>query len=92
MIFILFVITKRKKAINIYFVNAAIVGFKCPDKVDPHSPAAKFWPYPRFPVPNDCERLITCVKGFPRLITCGDNKVFDENTLTCEEPEHVPRW
>ncbi|XP_022202838.1 protein obstructor-E [Nilaparvata lugens] len=69
----------------------AVVGFKCPEKLDPHSPSAKFWPFPRFPVPNDCERLITCVKGFPRLITCGDNKVFDENTLTCEEPENVPR-
>ncbi|XP_054271647.1 protein obstructor-E-like [Macrosteles quadrilineatus] len=65
----------------------AVLGFKCPDKVDPHSVAAKFWPFPRFAVPGDCERLITCVNGYPRLITCGDGKVFDESTLTCEEPE-----
>ena len=50
-------------------------------------------PYPRFPVPGDCERLITCVNGFPRLITCGDGKVFDESTLTCEEPEDAhSKW
>lgn len=26
----------------------AVVGFKCPAKVDPKSQAARFWPYPRF--------------------------------------------
>lgn len=71
----------------------AVIGFKCPEKVDPHSVAAKFLPYPRFAVPGDCERLITCVNGFPRLITCGDDKVFDESTLTCEEPAHAnSKW
>lgn len=25
-----------------------IVGFKCPHKVPSHSPAAKFWPFPRY--------------------------------------------
>ncbi|XP_067626455.1 protein obstructor-E [Eurosta solidaginis] len=67
----------------------AVVGFKCPTKVDSNSPAARFWPFPRFPVPGDCHRLITCVEGFPRLITCGEGKVFDEHTLTCEEPEYA---
>lgn len=64
----------------------AVVGFKCPTKVSPSSPAAKFWPFPRFPVPGDAHRLITCVEGYPRLITCGEEKIFNENTLTCEEP------
>ncbi|CAH0559063.1 unnamed protein product [Brassicogethes aeneus] len=68
----------------------AVVGFKCPTKVPSGSPAAKFWPFPRFPVPGDCHRLITCVNGHPRLISCGDNKVLDDSTLTCEEPELVP--
>lgn len=27
----------------------AVIGFKCPAKVDPRSQAAKFWPFPRFP-------------------------------------------
>jgi Chitin binding Peritrophin-A domain len=26
----------------------AVVGFKCPAKVDPRSQAARFWPFPRF--------------------------------------------
>ncbi|XP_055913128.1 protein obstructor-E [Eupeodes corollae] len=68
----------------------AVVGFKCPTKVAPDSVAARFWPFPRFPVSGDCHRLITCVEGHPRLITCGEDKVFDENTLTCEDPEYVP--
>ncbi|XP_032677846.1 protein obstructor-E [Odontomachus brunneus] len=68
----------------------AIVGFKCPHKLPPHSPAAKFWPYPRFPVPGDCGRLITCVDGHPRLLTCGDGKLFDSVSLTCMHPDDVP--
>ncbi|KAH1013166.1 hypothetical protein HUJ05_012190 [Dendroctonus ponderosae] len=68
-----------------------VVGFKCPTKVPSGSPAARFWPYPRFAVPGDCHRLITCVNGHPRLITCGEGKVLDDKTLTCEEPENVPQ-
>ncbi|KAB0790580.1 hypothetical protein PPYR_06134 [Photinus pyralis] len=67
----------------------AVVGFKCPTKVPSHTAAARFWPYPRFSVPGDCHRYITCVNGFPRLIGCGDGTLFDETTLTCEEPEVV---
>lgn len=63
----------------------AVVGFKCPTSVSPKSREAVFWPFPRFAVPGDCHRLITCVEGHPRLISCGEDKVFDQNTLTCEE-------
>lgn len=73
-----------------FCLTKAVVGFKCPQKVAPESAAARFWPFPRFPVSGDCHRLITCVEGYPRLITCGEDKVFDENTLTCEDPENVP--
>lgn len=78
---------------NCIYINnifSAVVGFKCPTKVPSNSAAAKFWPYPRFAVPGDCHRLITCVNGYPRLITCGEGKVLDESSLTCEEPELVP--
>ncbi|GBP70464.1 Protein obstructor-E [Eumeta japonica] len=68
----------------------AVVGFKCPVKLPSNSPSAKFWPFPRFPVPGDCHRLITCVEGHPRLITCEEGKVFDEENLTCEDAELVP--
>jgi len=63
----------------------AVVGFSCPAKVDPHSAAARFWPFPRFAVPGDRHRLITCVEGHPRLISCGDEQIFNEETLSCEE-------
>ncbi|KAK3928148.1 Protein obstructor-E [Frankliniella fusca] len=65
-----------------------IVGFKCPDKVT--GKAAKFYPFPRYAIPGDCTRSITCVNGFPRITACGEDKVFDAESLTCDEPELVP--
>ncbi|XP_026461601.1 protein obstructor-E-like [Ctenocephalides felis] len=65
----------------------AVVGFKCPTKIPSNTLAAKFWPFPRFPVPGDCHRLITCVEGHPRLVSCGDKQLFDQNTLSCLDPE-----
>lgn len=73
-----------------YFFFPAVVGFKCPTKVPSGTQSAKFWPFPRFPVPGDCHHLITCVEGQPRLIACGEGKVFDDQNLTCEDPELVP--
>lgn len=46
----------------------------------------------RFPVPGDCGRLITCVDGNPRLLTCGDGKLFDSASLSCLDPEELPHW
>ena len=46
----------------------------------------------RFPVPGDCGRLITCVEGHPRVITCGDGKLFDSETLSCLDPDELPNW
>lgn len=69
---------------------SAVIGFKCPSKVPAHTQSAKFWPFPRFAVPGDCHHLITCVEGQPRLISCGEGKVFDDQNLTCEDPELVP--
>lgn len=66
-----------------------VIGFKCPTEVDPHSTQAKFWPYPRFPVPGAPDRLITCVDGHPRINTCGDGKLFDESSLTCLDDEEL---
>jgi len=65
-----------------------VVGFKCPDKVEPKSPAYKFWPFPRYSL-GDCHRLVTCVNGYPRLITCGYGSVFNDASLTCEDPADV---
>lgn len=62
-----------------------IIGFNCPEKADPHSVSAKFEPYPRYALPGDPHRLITCVHGHPRLISCGEGSVVDESSLTCVE-------
>lgn len=48
--------------------------------------------FDRFAVPNDCGRLITCVDGHPRLITCGEGKLFDSVTLSCMDPDEHPQW
>jgi len=63
----------------------AVVGFKCPAKVDSSSPSARFWPFPRYAIPGDQHHLITCVDGHPRLISCGEGSLFNEHSLTCEE-------
>ncbi|XP_058791442.1 protein obstructor-E [Phymastichus coffea] len=67
----------------------AVVGFKCPSH-PPNGAAARFWPFPRFPVPGDCGRLVTCVEGHPRLVTCGDDKLFDSETLSCLDQDELP--
>lgn len=43
-------------------------------------------------VPGDCGRLVTCVYDYPRLMGCGYGSVFNENTLSCDDPENVPQW
>ncbi|XP_037919796.1 protein obstructor-E [Hermetia illucens] len=62
----------------------AVVGFKCPTRPPPNYKSAAFWPFPRFAVQSDPHRFITCVEGWPRLISCGDN-LFDANELSCQE-------
>jgi len=66
-----------------------IVGFQCPDKVEPGTLAYTFWPYPRFVIPGECGRLITCVNGYPRLVTCEEGAVVNEDSLTCQDPAEV---
>ncbi|CAB3378169.1 protein obstructor-E [Cloeon dipterum] len=68
----------------------AVVGFKCPEKVDPKSVSAKFNPYPRFNI-GECGRLVTCVNGYPRIVSCGEGKVVNDESLTCDEPEYSAR-
>ncbi|KAK8722058.1 hypothetical protein OTU49_012457 [Cherax quadricarinatus] len=67
-----------------------VVGFSCPAYVDSKDPAAKFLPYPRYPS-GDCGRYVVCVDGKPRLVGCGDYTVFSDESLTCEDPEYVPK-
>ncbi|CAG0920339.1 unnamed protein product [Notodromas monacha] len=68
-----------------------IVGFSCPEKLPPGSLAVKFMPFPRFDA-GRCDSLIVCVNGYPRLIRCTEEKVFNKLTLSCDYPENVPEW
>ncbi|XP_003742586.1 protein obstructor-E [Galendromus occidentalis] len=66
----------------------SIVGFRCPDKSEGLS--AKFEPFPRYPHPGDCTKLITCVNQKPRLISCGYGTGVSLYSLTCEDHRDVP--
>lgn len=68
--------------------SEAIVGFKCPAKVTGLS--VKFIPFPRYPYPGDCTRLITCVNDKPRLIGCGEGSAFNQDTYACDDIKNVP--
>ena len=82
-----------KLLILMKFIMTEIVGFRCPEKVEPDTLAYKFWPFPRYAIPGECHRLITCVNGYPRLISCGYGAVFNELSLTCQDPAEVPgQW
>merc|ERR1712242_686638 len=63
----------------------SVVGFKCPapHELPPNAVARRFLPYPRFPKPGDETAYIVCVEDSPRIHYCGDNSVFDSQTLTC---------
>merc|ERR1712154_269869 len=63
----------------------SVVGFKCPapHELPPNAVARRFLPFPRFPKPGDETAYIVCVEGSPRIHYCGDNSVFDSQSLTC---------
>merc|ERR1711970_1613499 len=66
-----------------------VVGFRCPDTVDPKSRTARFLPFPRFPAETCGSSYVVCVNSYPRRIFCGDFTVFDEDTLSCQDPRNV---
>ncbi|XP_055925408.1 protein obstructor-E-like [Argiope bruennichi] len=68
--------------------SEAIVGFKCPSQLTGLS--SKFYPFPRYPHPNDCQKLIVCVNDQPRLLNCGYGSAFNLETYTCDALENVP--
>lgn len=59
----------------IYFLD--ILGFKCPEQDTQN----RYWPYPRYWY--NTESLVTCVRGQPRLIHCGNNTYVDDVSLIC---------
>merc|ERR1712107_278191 len=73
--------------------SEGVVGFKCPQahELPPNAVARRFLPFPRFPMPGDDSAYIVCVADNPRIHYCGDNSLFDPQTLSClnYEPEHL---
>ena len=65
--------------------SEGVVGFKCPaaHELPPNAVARRFLPFPRFPKPGDESAYIVCVNNNPRIHYCGDNSVFDAQTLSC---------
>ncbi|GFS54796.1 uncharacterized protein TNIN_193121 [Trichonephila inaurata madagascariensis] len=68
--------------------KAAIVGFRCPSQITGLS--SKFYPFPRYPHPNDCQKLFVCVNEKPRLLNCGYGSAFSLESYTCDALENVP--
>merc|ERR1712032_1493115 len=63
----------------------SVVGFKCPapHELPANAVARRFLPFPRFPKPGDETAYTVCVEDSPRIHYCGDNSVFDSQSLTC---------
>ncbi|XP_023344298.1 protein obstructor-E isoform X2 [Eurytemora carolleeae] len=65
--------------------SAAFGDFRCPTNEELSPLARRFFPYPRFPIPNEPKLYIICVDGMPRLNSCGEETIFDEETLGCAQ-------
>jgi len=65
--------------------SAALGDFRCPSDEELSPLARRFFPFPRFPVPQDDTLYIICVNGMPRLNSCGQGSFFSEETLGCVE-------
>ena len=70
-------------------VSADLVGFSCPEQIPVGSASILFGQFPRFAT-GQCDRLVTCVNYYPRLIKCGPGQSVDDNSLTCVDSELVP--
>lgn len=63
--------------------SAALGDFRCPSNEELSPLARRFFPFPRFPVPQDDTLFIICVNGMPRLNSCGAGTFFSEESLGC---------
>ncbi|XP_043219302.1 protein obstructor-E-like [Amphibalanus amphitrite] len=66
-----------------------LVGFSCPSQIPVGSASIRFGQFPRFAT-GQCDRLVTCVNYYPRLIKCPPSQSVDDNSLTCVSSELVP--
>lgn len=66
-----------------------LVGYSCPKEIPANSASLRFGQFPRFAT-GQCDRLVICVRGFPRLVKCDYGKAVDGNSLTCVDAELVP--
>ena len=78
--------------ISLSFNGTTAIKTKEEMRLNIRNPTYREYLFLRFPVPGDCGRLITCVDGNPRLLTCGDGKLFDSVSLSCLDPDELPHW
>jgi len=66
----------------------SFLDYDCP-KYDEYS-ELRFGAHERLPHPKDCRQYFTCARyGGPRLASCGREKVFNNGTGYCDDPENV---
>ena len=65
--------------------SEGVVGFKypAPHKLSPNAVARRLLPYPKVQMPGDETAYIVWVADNPRIPYCGNNSVFDPQTLSC---------
>jgi len=65
----------------------AYLGFECPAVRDAQQVA--LFGHPRIASPRDCRQYFICVDQSPRLNSCEEGTVFNQNIFGCDEPENV---
>lgn len=59
------------------------LGFACPGLFGENSSANPI----NYRHPDDCNKYFACINGKPRLLSCGEDKVFDEYSGQCESSD-----
>lgn len=50
-------------------------------------------PHPTYINPDDCQKFYVCLNGqTPQESSCSLGQVYNEKTMMCDFPEHVPEW
>merc|ERR1712126_175262 len=68
--------------------SALLGGFQCPSEAELSPLARRYYPFPRFAIPNEPTLYAICVNGLPRLNSCGAGSRFSQETLSCMEVDY----
>uniref|UniRef100_A0A182K5K0 Chitin-binding type-2 domain-containing protein n=1 Tax=Anopheles christyi TaxID=43041 RepID=A0A182K5K0_9DIPT len=65
-------------------------GFQCPKNAQKMDKNGQIIVHPNYAHPDDCQRFYICLNGVePRLGTCEQGKVYNEDLERCDDPENV---